>query len=531
MNRGEAIIWKHLTNDPVIAALISKIGSDPTVLCDSLGERVKDGPHRTVWRLIGPWGDIHVKKNPLHDIRALARRMIRPSKSEMEAVNAFKLKSQGINSLEILGLGEEKKWGGAAWLISRSICNAVPLDKAFSSASAAELHQITKSFALSLARMHDAGAFHADLHPANILLESKEKVYYLDIHNLVWSFPNIHTRISNLVILNRWFQIRTTPWARTRFFREYFRVWQKSLVIGQYDYRALARLIEEKTHQSNQLLWANRDKRCLFTNREFHSLDHNGWKLNVYRPVNKDILSVLSSTSTHLPFSHTFKMSMTSTVGLIKIQAENILVDAVLKIIPHRRKLFDWLRSCWELPGRKAWRIGHAMRGRGLPTPLPLGYSFKMNLVGGEERLAVEFLPNSLQLDVWWTRHSEQPQKLMCMIIVLALIIRRMHLNGVRHRDLKAANILIDQQDSPWIVDLAGAALYRVVPEHIKLKDLARLARSAISLGLGLTACLRFFKAYEIGGLGPDWKSKWRFISKIVLDASLRQQRRGRPSG
>ena len=109
--------------------------------------------------------------------------------------------------------------------------------------------------------------------------------------------------------------------------------------------------------------------------------------------------------------------------------------------------------------------------------------------------------------------------------------LRRMHVQGVRHRDLKAANILIDGNNKPWIIDLAGTCLFKIVPEQIKLKDLARIARSAVAGGLGLTACLRFFKAYGGGELKPDWKFKWRIISQIVNVSLLRQANNGRPLG
>ena len=528
---GNSIAWNFLTTDQNIVNLLSNASHNPTDFFDSLGDRIKDGPHRTVWRLIGPWGDIHVKKNPLHNFRAWSRRLLRPSKGEMERLNAAKLKKHGIKSVEILVVGEEKKWNGAGWVVSRTITNGVPLDQALFNASPKTLRTISVLLASFLARMHRASAFHPDLHPGNILLDENKTFYVLDIHNIGWSKSNIYNRINNLVLLNRWFQIRSAFWERTRFFKEYFIHWQEHLGECPGNYRNFIRLIEEKTHQSNQVLWKNRDKRCLLENREFSSSIKNGYKIHALNPPINQVIEHLTCDSEKLQFSQIIKQSKSSVIGMTMLQGPSDNLNVIVKILPHRSMLIDWIRSLWELPGRKAWRIGHAMRARGLPTPCPLGYSLNMTFFGGEERLIVEYIPGSVQLDDWWKKNRCDIKKFNEMAINLGFLIRRMHVQGVRHRDLKAANILIDGNNKPWIIDLAGTFLFKIVPEQIKLKDLARLARSAVAGGLGLTACLRFFKAYGGGELKPDWKFKWRVISQIVNVSLLRQAINGRPLG
>lgn len=529
---GKAPIrWKHLASDPVITELAGIMGVDPHGFCDAHGVRVKDGIHRTVWRIAGPWGTIHVKKNPLHNWRALARRLVRPSKAEMEAINAIRLNSRGIGTLEILGFGEENHFGGSAWLVTRSIEDAIQLDHALRDAGPEEQRRIGRQLAAFLARLHSFWAFHPDLHPANILLDKNGIMYLLDIHNLAWLVPTVRRRINNLVILNRWFQNRCGATDRHRFFMEYCRNWREYDGKARFDPRELARRIEAETHLSNQDLWRKRDFRCLGSNSEFAILKDNGFYLNISRNMPEGVLEILSQSPPRWRFKAIFKASKSSTVGLVQLGGAILHGEVVAKLLPHGRVILDWIRSFWELPGQRAWRIAFALLARGLPTPKPLGYSLAMSLMGGDERLVIEYLSQSRQLDVWWKDCLGQEPRLRHMTIVLGKLIRRMHAQGVRHRDLKAANFLVDQMDNPWIVDLAGADLFRVVPEKIKMKDLARIGRSATVAGLALTAHLRFFKAYAGGCLFPDWKEKWRSIARMVIEGLLRQERLGRPSG
>lgn len=66
----------------------------------------------------------------------------------------------------------------------------------------------------------------------------------------------------------------------------------------------------------------------------------------------------------------------------------------------------------------------------------------------------------------------------------LAQVIAHLHDAGFRQRDLKAPNILIDEESNPVLVDLEGMRnLGRRAPRHLRIKDLARLAASFQSEG------------------------------------------------
>jgi tRNA A-37 threonylcarbamoyl transferase component Bud32 len=59
----------------------------------------------------------------------------------------------------------------------------------------------------------------------------------------------------------------------------------------------------------------------------------------------------------------------------------------------------------------------------------------------------------------------------------LADLLARLHEAGFSHRDLKASNVLLDDQLRPWLIDLDGVRRFRRLSEARAVADLARLAR------------------------------------------------------
>ncbi|HKQ40524.1 MAG TPA: lipopolysaccharide kinase InaA family protein [Verrucomicrobiae bacterium] len=59
----------------------------------------------------------------------------------------------------------------------------------------------------------------------------------------------------------------------------------------------------------------------------------------------------------------------------------------------------------------------------------------------------------------------------------IADLIAHLHHSGLSHRDLKWTNILLDEQLTPWLVDLDGVRRLGSVPERRAIEDLWTLAR------------------------------------------------------
>lgn len=64
------------------------------------------------------------------------------------------------------------------------------------------------------------------------------------------------------------------------------------------------------------------------------------------------------------------------------------------------------------------------------------------------------------------------------VVYALAELIARLHQAGFSHRDLKGTNILLDNELTPWIIDLDGVRHLRTISTDRAVRDFGVLARS-----------------------------------------------------
>src|SRR5262245_40038728 len=90
---------------------------------------VKHGPHRTVYRVVLPGLDFHLKHCRLMDARSWLRELVRPPKARMEFERAAAVAARGVPTALPLGVGESGGTLGAgeSYLITRSLDGAVSL--------------------------------------------------------------------------------------------------------------------------------------------------------------------------------------------------------------------------------------------------------------------------------------------------------------------------------------------------------------------------------------------------------------------
>ncbi len=89
------------------------------------------------------------------------------------------------------------------------------------------------------------------------------------------------------------------------------------------------------------------------------------------------------------------------------------------------------------------------------------------------------------------------------LIRQVAEITRRLHINGINHRDLYLCHFLMERQDgsSPvpnlYLIDLHRVQIRSTTPIRWKVKDLAALHFSSMDIGLTHRDRLRFMRAYS----------------------------------
>jgi serine/threonine protein kinase len=140
--------------------------------------------------------------------------------------------------------------------------------------------------------------------------------------------------------------------------------------------------------------------------------------------------------------------------------------------------------------------------------------------------------------------HRQRQVRLRQRIDQLARLVRELHLRNLAHRDLKAANILLDadkdsapeppaERPNPFcFIDLVGVSRRRWLRQSTRIKNLARLHASFYQDSrLTRTDKLRFLHVYLQCGLfgRENWKDWWRGIDAATQIKVRKNQRNQRP--
>jgi tRNA A-37 threonylcarbamoyl transferase component Bud32 len=546
---------------------------------------IKHGPHRVVYRVDLPGLSFYLKHNLIPDRLALLRQLIRRSKARMEYESTLAVAARGVPTISPLALGEQQcLWSaGESYLITRSLEDSQPLN-IFLAAMLPALpagrrtavrQRLATALGQLVARIHDAGVLHNDLHAANLLVRLGEHdqvaLYVIDLNAVRIGAPlDWEASRRNLVMLNSWFVPRVSRSDRLRFWKAYFEarqlgIWQRG-AFGPKLHAQLAQEIEKRTWRFNLRFWRRRDRRCLKINRYYQPVRGPGVVGHAVTELDQDELRQLLADPDavlRLPGVRLLKDSVSSTVAELQM-----MVDGRLRSVIYKRfRVTSWTDPFTSLlrqpPALRSWVHGQGFRERGLPTARPLAFFHRSRHgLWYEGYLLTEKIEHAAELhqylrDLEALPPAERLHRLHRQIGEVARTIRAMHRRRLSHRDLKAANILVRRWDAPasapdeihpsavrnllhmpegtvWLIDLVGVELFRRLKRRRRVQNLARLNASfhANSL-LTRTDRLRFLRTYlnwGIHGRG-NWKAWWRRIAQATRDKVQRNRRRGRPLG
>jgi tRNA A-37 threonylcarbamoyl transferase component Bud32 len=501
-----------------------------------LVEVVKRNLQRTISLVRLPGGAVYLKHCRANTPRAWAREILRPAKARLEYENALTLRALGVSAIEPLAWGAAPgPLPGDSYLITRAE-DAEPFVDYLERGPTGP-RQLERAFAEFVAKLHDAGVTHPDPHPGNVLFEPNRVPRFVlaDLHAIHFGSPlDWPETLANLVLLNRWFQMRATRTDRLRFWRAYLTARSGC---PKADADRMAKAIEAATAASNERFWAARAARHTANNRDSAKVRGpaaNGFAVRELPPeLIRDWLADPDAVFTQ-PGVRILKDSRTSTVAELVVCSRAVIYKR-FNVKSRLGPLKNLLRPS---PALRSWTLGHGVRDRGLPTARPLAVfqrrSFGVPTTG---YVVFEKVPDALTLTEAVERVAGNPRVVRAWAERLGRLLRLMHERQVSHHDLKAPNILMAGMSDPLnaepvLIDLVGVEAGRPVPEAVRIRDLARLNASFLdSSRVTRTDRLRVLRAYRLWSMRGrgDWKSWWTRVAEATDAKVARNAKTGRP--
>ena len=526
---------------------------------------VKQGPHRIVYRADLPEGSVYVKHYLVPDARAMLRQWFRRGKGRNEGRRAANLEAIGVPTITPIALGEQRrgKFLFENYLITAAIVDTLPLDefveRLLPKYSQARAARIRRSLAVALgvltAKLHDAGFLHTDFHPGNILVridaDDTPMLSMIDLDALrVHRYVSWNDARANLALLNHYFWMRSELTDRHRFLSAYFEARGQQPPEGH----SFARGIELSTRRWAERLWTRWGRRCRGSNKYFAAQHAPGaWGIRVRGMKTALMAALIADPDAPFqdPATTIIKQSRTTTVAELTMEIGGAPRQVIYKRF-NRKKWLDPLLALFR-PSRgwRAWQAGQHLSSRGLPTPQNLAFIARLGkhapwwpaswLPRDTYVVTVKAEPSVtlgdyVRQNLATMEPSARRERITALAASLALLVRSLHERSVSHRDLKAANILIEgDPTSPHpslsVIDLVGVQLARPVPRARRIQNLARLYLSLEDCpGRTRTDLLRFLKRYNAGALLPpeDWKGLWRSTAIAAENKRRQNQQRGR---
>lgn len=527
-------------------------------------QAVKENPRRSVWRAVIGGRPYYAKYFACSGLRDRLRRTLGRDACQREWRGGTYALAHGIPTVRPAGFtrGVATGQGLCDVLVTEALEPAYPLDE-FSRMLQSDgdarrrrqdKEQLFEALGAMIARAHQAGFEHLDMHVGNVLVQPlaprRFRTVLLDLHSARLDSPiDDGAVVRNLAQLNQWFRRHSSIGDRLRFLRAYFRCRDDHEATQPHgrklglDLEQLVRAMAGAADAHAQRLWSQRDRRLRKQGRYFARLrvaggwsgmayvrsKHAGahsrastlvlapgwWRTQLARPL--DLFDPQRATS--CKNSHSAQVAR----ALLPIDGGH------LPVIAKRPRARNWRRRLSQLlppsRGARGWRMGHALLHRDLPTARPLALlERRVGPLVLDSVLITEAVPGAVDLETYVTRELAKVagaarlglRRELCSRLVG--LLRRLEERGVAHRDCKAQNILVvplPELRLLWI-DMDGLRLVRRLSARQRLAPLVRLYVSLSQCApLSRADCARFLRAYcaRFGAPSDAWKGLWRQIA------------------
>jgi heptose I phosphotransferase len=201
------------------------------------------------------------------------------------------------------------------------------------------------------------------------------------------------------------------------------------------------------------------------------------------------------------------------------------------------------------LSAQNEWRALKLLPQIGVHTMTPVAFGrMGSNPARMRSFLITEELTGTTSLEDFCATWASQPPSFRLRKALseqIASILRRMHTQGINHRDCYLCHFHLDtssglrpgeaRQEPPepgqlrlYVIDLHRAQIRRRTPRRWLIKDLAGLYFSAMDLGITRTDRLRFIRAYEQRPLHQVFQARTRFWRRVEQAAIALHTKLGR---
>ncbi len=168
----------------------------------------------------------------------------------------------------------------------------------------------------------------------------------------------------------------------------------------------------------------------------------------------------------------------------------------------------------------------------GIDTMDIVGFSQKgINPANIKSFLITKELDNTTSLEDYcmnWPDLAPSYREKQVLLKKVAEIVKKMHENGLNHRDLYICHFLLRKKTKEaeddshlFLIDLHKAQIREKVPERWLIKDLSALYFSAMHIGLTSRDFLRFVKIYREQPLKSILSTEVEFWNKVTRKAAI----------
>jgi tRNA A-37 threonylcarbamoyl transferase component Bud32 len=520
---------------------------------------VKHGPHRTVYRVqLGP-RSIYIKHHRVPNTGAMLSQWVQSSRGRRELNCIERATAAAIPTLEPLALGEQHKAGMVLenYLVTEGIADVQPLDRFIqetlqllpSSRRGKILRNLTDELAALVAKLHEAGVLHPDLHSGNVLVRLLEddslRVFLIDLQEAE-SCRTASWRRSrrDLLAFGLFFFTTVRAVDRARFLRRYLEL-RPGLNVS---WKTLAPGLADDLRRKALRFWRKLDYRCISNNRRFRYRNigtAHGFAVTELSEMAQLALLREPDAPFDCQSATLLKQSPSSHVACVEMRVAGARVPVIYKRFNCSKPLDTLRATMHHSPALRAWHAGHGLIIRRIPTARPLAIMERIvTPLVRETYLITQFIPQSQCLRDYLNQLTtsltpcERQARIRPLIVRLASVVRAMHDRNISHRDMKASNFLVapgqSTSDGPdvYLIDLAGVLIWRNMPQERRLQNLSRMLVSLqSSAAFTRTDFLRFLFAYQPGirRMPQRWKETWRYLGLKAAEKITRNQQLDRP--